>query len=55
MSEALKAIVRTVVETIFSIVTGPGSEAEKVAKLERAAAALASEKASEAAIDEALK
>lgn len=55
VSETIKALVRGIVEAIFTIVTGPGTESEKAAKLTRAAEALASENAADAAIDQALK
>lgn len=54
MNELLKATVRELVETIFHIVTGPGSNDEKVSRLKRATLALASERASEATIGAAL-
>jgi len=54
MNEILKVAVRALIETVFQIVTGPGSHDEKAAKLTRATAALASEQASDAAIRKAL-
>lgn len=55
MSELLKTAVKALVQTVFEIVTGPGSDADKVGKIERATEALTSEKASEVLIDKALK
>lgn len=55
MTELVAAAVRALVQAVFEIVTGPGAPDEKVARLERATAALASEQASEALIDQALK
>lgn len=54
MNELLKVAVRTLIETVFSVITGPGSHDDKAAKIERATAALASETAAEAAIRKAL-
>lgn len=54
MSDAIKVALRELIQTIFEIVTGLGGEGEKVAKLRRAAETLASEKASDQAIDRAL-
>lgn len=55
MNELLKVVIRELIETVFRVVTGPGSHDEKAAKLKRATAALASEHASERLIEEALK
>lgn len=55
MNELLKAAISTLIETVFQIVTGPGSHDEKAQRIKRATAALASEQMSEAAIDRALK
>ena len=55
MNELLKAAIKTLIETVFQIVTGPGSHDEKAARIKRATAALASESASDALIREGLK
>jgi hypothetical protein len=55
MSPALKVVAQELVEAIFAVVSGPGTESDKVAKLERATAAIVSETAAEAAIDAGLK
>lgn len=55
MSPTLKAVAQELIEAIFSVVSGSGTESDKVAKLERATAAIASETAAEAAIDAGLK
>ncbi len=55
MNEILKAAVSALIETVFAIVTGPGSHDEKAARIKRATAALVSESASDALIREGLK
>ncbi len=55
MNALLKAVLAELIETVFQIVTGPGSHDEKAERLKRATAALASETAAEALIREALK
>ncbi len=55
MNELLKATLRTLIETVFQIVTGPGSHDEKAERLKRATAALTSETGAEARIREALR
>ena len=55
MNELLKIAIKTLIETVFQIVTGAGSHDEKARRIERATAALASETAAEALIREALK
>lgn len=54
MGEILKVAARALIETVFQIVTGPGSPDEKASKLKRATAALVSEQASDEAIRKAL-
>lgn len=55
MNELLKAAISALIETVFKIVTGPGSHDEKAERLKRATVALTSETAAEALIREALK
>jgi hypothetical protein len=55
MNELLKDTIRALVETVFQVVTGPGSHDEKAARIKRATLALSSETAAEALIREALK
>ncbi len=55
MNELLKTVVRELIDAVFRVVTGPGSHDEKAQRLKRATLAIASEHASEAAINEALK
>lgn len=55
MNELLKTAIRTLIETVFQVITGPGSHDDKAERLERATAALASETAAEASIKKALK
>ncbi len=50
MNEILKAAIRALIETVFQVVTGPGSHDEKARRIERATAAIASEQISDAAI-----
>ncbi len=55
MSAVLAEALRLLLVAAFDALRGPGTEAEKVARIERAAIALGSKRASEALIDEALK
>lgn len=55
MTDNEKAAVRELIEGAATVLSGPGTEAERVARLKRAAEALASEQASDATIDAALK
>jgi hypothetical protein len=55
MNEILKAAISALIETVFQIVTGPGSHDYKAERLKRATAALTSETAAEALIRKALE
>jgi hypothetical protein len=55
MNELVAAAVRALVQTVFEIVTGPGSPDEKADRLKRATAALVSERASDRLIDATLR
>ncbi len=56
MPAVIRELVKALIETLFTIATSPDlSSQEKAARIQRATAALASEAASEAAIDQILK